>query len=65
MKIFYKLKKINTANGYIDIYDQPLDDEAFEASDRGRNKKTNDYSEIGVEDRYVLRSKFLKLGEGS
>ena len=57
--------KINTANGYIDIYDQPLDDEAFEASNKGKNKKTNDFSEIGVEDRYVLRSKFLKLEEGS
>lgn len=55
--------KINTANGYIDIYDQPLDDEEFEA--KGKNKKTNDYSEVGVEDRYILRSKFAKFEEGS
>jgi replicative DNA helicase len=52
--------KINTANGYIDIYDQPLDDEAFETN-KGNNKKTNDFSEVGIEDRYVLRSKFAKF----
>ncbi len=52
--------KINTANGYIDIYDQPLDDEAFETNSKGNNKQTNQFSEVGVEDRYVLRSKFAK-----
>jgi hypothetical protein len=53
--------KINTANGYIDIYDQPLDDSEFET--KKNNKPTNNFSEIGVEDRYVLRSKFMKLEE--
>jgi hypothetical protein len=55
--------KINTANGYIDIYDQPLDDEAFETNTRGNNKQTNSFSEVGVEDKYVLRSKFAKFEE--
>jgi replicative DNA helicase len=53
--------KINTANGYIDIYDQPLDDEEFEA--KKNNKRTNDFSDVGVEDKYVLRSKFAKFEE--
>ena len=52
--------RINTANGYIDIYDQPLNDEEFETNKK-TNKKTNDFSEVGVEDKYVLRSKFLKF----
>ena len=54
--------KINTANGYIDIYDQPLDDDEFEAKSKGSNRKTNDFSDVGVEDRQILRSKFMKLG---
>jgi replicative DNA helicase len=54
--------KINTANGYIDIYDQPMDDSEFE--NKKSNKPTNNFSDIGVEDRYVLRSKFMKLEEG-
>jgi len=53
--------KINTANGYIDIYDQPLDDEEFETSKN--NKPTSNFSDVGVEDRFVLRSKFMKLEE--
>jgi len=53
--------KINTANGYIDIYTQPLDDEAFES--KGNNKSSNSFSEVGVEDKYVLRSKFAKFEE--
>lgn len=51
--------RINTANGFIDIYAQPLDDEEFET--KKTNKKTNDFSDVGVEDKYVLRSKFLKF----
>jgi hypothetical protein len=51
--------KINTANGFIDIYAQPLDDEEFET--KKTNKKTNDFSDVGIEDKYVLRSKFLKF----
>ena len=57
--------KINTANGFIDIYDQPLDDEEFQTSNnrRNQNRAVNDFSDVGVEDRYVLRSKFAKFEE--
>jgi archaellum biogenesis ATPase FlaH len=51
--------KINTANGYIDINDHPMDDNEIDS--KANNKPTNNFSEIGVEDRYVLRSKFMKL----
>ena len=53
--------KINTANGHIDIYDQPLDEGAYE--NNGNNKPTNSFSNVGEEDKYVLRSKFLKYEE--
>ena len=48
---------INTANGYIDINEQPRDDEEHDA----KQTKASSYSDVGVEDRYVLRSKFMKL----
>ena len=48
---------INTANGYIDINEQPRDDEEHDA----KQPKASNYSDVGVEDRYVLRSKFMKL----
>ena len=48
---------INTANGYIDINEQPRDDEEHDA----KQPKASSYSDVGVEDRYVLRSKFMKL----
>jgi replicative DNA helicase len=54
--------KINTAHGYIDIYDQPLDDDDT-TEVKGKNKAVNSFSEVGVEDKYVLRSKFLKYEE--
>lgn len=49
--------RINTKNGYIDIYDQPLDDSDFEP--KGSNKAINNFSEVGNDDKFVLRSKFL------
>ena len=52
--------KINTANGYIDINDQPMDDD-FE--DKSKGKSSNSFSDVGAEDKYVLRSKFLKYEE--
>jgi len=55
--------KINTANGFIDIFAQPMDDEEFEAKPKGNNKQVNDFSNIGAEDKYVLRNKFLKYEE--
>jgi replicative DNA helicase len=55
--------KINTSTGYIDIYDQPLDDDG--APDlNGKNKATNPFSEVGTEDKQILRSKFLSYKEG-
>jgi replicative DNA helicase len=48
---------INTANGYIDINEQPRDDEEQDT----KQTKASSYSDVGVEDRYVLRSKFMKL----
>jgi replicative DNA helicase len=54
--------KINTAHGYIDIYDQPMDDDDT-TEIKGKNKAVNSFSEVGVEDKYVLRSKFLKYEE--
>ena len=48
---------INTANGYIDINEQPRSDEEFD----NKQPKASSYSDVGVEDRYVLRSKFMKL----
>jgi replicative DNA helicase len=50
--------KMNTKNGQIEIFDQPLDDEEFET--QGSNKKTNNFSNVGEEDKMVLRSKFLE-----
>jgi replicative DNA helicase len=50
--------KINTSTGYIDIYDQPLDDDDTPEL-KGKNKKVNDFSEVGTEDKYLLRNKFL------
>jgi replicative DNA helicase len=57
--------RINTANGFIDIFNQPLDDEEFETKAKGNNKQTNPFSDIGEEDKYILRSKFAKYEEGT
>jgi hypothetical protein len=53
--------KINTANGYIDIYDQPMDEQAFDNKSNGTNKKTNNFSDVGEEDKYILKSKLAKF----
>ena len=50
--------KIDTSNGQIEIYNQPLDDEEFET--QCSNKKTNNFSNVGEEDKMVLKSKFLE-----
>jgi hypothetical protein len=52
--------KINTSNGYIDISEQPMDDD-FEDKSKGRS--TSSFSSVGEDDKYVLRSKFLKYEE--
>jgi len=54
--------KISTSNGYIDIYDQPMDDDDT-TEVKGKNSAVNSFSEVGVEDKYVFRSKFLKYEE--
>jgi replicative DNA helicase len=54
--------KINTSTGYIDIYDQPLDDDDTPEL-KGKNKTTNPFSEVGTEDKQILRSKFLSYKE--
>lgn len=52
--------KINTANGYIDIYDQPLNDEdTYET--KGKNSPIGSFSDVGEEDRFILQSKFRKF----
>lgn len=53
--------KISTSNGYIEIDEQPLDDE--EIIPKHKNK-TNEFSNVGEEDKYILRNKFLKFEEG-
>ena len=52
--------KINTANGYININEQPMSDN-FE--DKSKNNKTTSFSDVGADDKYVLRNKFLKYEE--
>jgi replicative DNA helicase len=57
--------RINTANGFIEINEQPLDDEEFETKSKGNNKQINPFSDIGEEDKYILRNKFAKYEEGA
>jgi replicative DNA helicase len=52
--------RINTSTGFIEIDDQPLDDDDMPEL-KGKNKRTNDYSEVGEEDRQILFSKFKSL----
>jgi len=54
--------KINTSNGYIEIDSQPLDDDDTPEL-KGKNKKTNEFSNLGNEDRDVLRNKFLSYSQ--
>lgn len=46
--------KINTANGYIDISDQPLDED-FDTP------KTSNFSNVDEDEKYLLRNKFSKF----
>lgn len=52
--------KISTSNGFIEIHSTPLEDEEFEAKPKGNNQQVNNFSDVGIEDRQVLRSKFIK-----
>jgi replicative DNA helicase len=51
--------RINTSNGYIDIDQNPVDDDDIEIG--SQNKAVNDFSSVGVEERQMLNKKFFKL----
>ena len=51
--------RINTSNGYIDIDNNPVDDDDIEIG--SQNKAVNDFSSVGVEERQMLNKKFFKL----
>jgi replicative DNA helicase len=51
--------RINTSNGYIDIDQNPVDDDDIETG--SQNKAVNDFSSVGVEERQMLNKKFFKL----
>jgi hypothetical protein len=50
--------KINTSNGYIEVDEDPIDDEDIET---GGSKPVNDFSSVDVEERQLLQKKFFKL----
>jgi replicative DNA helicase len=52
--------RINTSNGYIDIDQNPVDDEDIEVNNNN-NKPTNNFSNVGVEERQMLQKKFFRL----
>jgi hypothetical protein len=51
--------RINTSNGYIDIDQNPVDDEDIETS--STNKPTNNFSSIDAGEKQLLQKKFFKL----
>jgi len=51
--------RINTSNGYIDIDNNPVDDDDIEVG--SQNKAVNDFSSVGAEERQMLNKKFFKL----
>lgn len=51
--------RINTSNGYIDIDNNPVDDDDIETG--SSNKAVNDFSSVGAEERQLLNKKFFKL----
>ena len=51
--------RINTSNGYIDIDNNPVDDDDIEIG--SQNKAVNDFSSVGAEERQMLNKKFFKL----
>jgi hypothetical protein len=51
--------RINTSNGYIDIDQNPVDDDDIDIG--SQNKAVNDFSSVGVEERQMLNKKFFKL----
>jgi hypothetical protein len=51
--------RINTSNGYIDIDQNPVDDDDIETG--SQNRAVNDFSNVGAEERQLLQQKFFKL----
>jgi replicative DNA helicase len=52
--------KINTSNGFIEVDDDPIDDDDIETSSTNK-KPVNDFSSVDVEERQLLQQKFFKL----
>ena len=52
--------KINTSNGFIEIDNNPIDDDDLETS-ISNNKSVNNFSDVDVEERQLLQKKFFKL----
>jgi replicative DNA helicase len=50
--------KINTSNGFIQVDDDPIDDDDLETNN---SKPVNDFSSVDVEERQMLQKKFFKL----
>jgi len=51
--------RINTSNGFIEIDNNPVDDDDIETSTS--NKPVNSFSSVDVEERQMLQKKFFKL----
>ncbi len=51
--------KINTSNGYIEVDEDPVDDDELDSS--SGSKPVNDFSNVDVEERQLLQKKFFKL----
>jgi replicative DNA helicase len=51
--------RINTSNGYIDIDQNPVDDDDIETG--SQNRAVNDFSNVCAEERQLLQQKFFKL----
>ena len=52
--------RINTSNGFIEIDNNPVDDDDIETSING-SKPVNSFSSVDVEERQLLQKKFFKL----
>ena len=52
--------RINTSNGFIEIDNNPVDDDDIETSING-SKPVNSFSSVDVEERQMLQKKFFKL----
>ena len=51
--------RINTSNGYIDIDQNPVDDDDIETS--SNSKPSNSFSSVDADEKQLLQKKFFKL----